>query len=173
MGKHSWVRVIAGASALQVPPPVTHPSPASRPAQGIPARRSPHATNPLPHLPAPARHHRQAHAHEPRLPAPDAYGAPGSRIGQATASPAPPRRTWPAGSWGRTRPRSRSTPPNAPCPWWARFSFNGITRSEQRTYGLVGGVAEGFCAAAELSDAEREELLERRQSLDAFREQRG
>ena len=66
-----------------------------------------------------------------------------------------------------------STPPNAPCPWWARFSFNGITRSEQRTYGLVGGVAEGFCAAAELSDAEREELLERRQSLDAFREQRG
>jgi hypothetical protein len=37
----------------------------------------------------------------------------------------------------------------------------------------VGGVAEGFCAAAELSDAEREELLERRQSLDAFREQRG
>ena len=44
---------------------------------------------PLPHLRAPARHHRQAHAHEPRLPAPDAHGAPGTLICQATASPAP------------------------------------------------------------------------------------
>ena len=50
---------------------------------------SPHAPNPLPHLRAPARVHRKAHAHEPRLPAPDAHGAPGTRIGQATASPAP------------------------------------------------------------------------------------
>ena len=38
----------------------------------------------------------------------------------------------------------------------------------------MGGVAEGFCAAVELSDAEREELLQLcRQRLDAFRMQRG
>jgi hypothetical protein len=43
---------------------------------------------------------------------------------------------------------------------------NGITRYERGTYGLVGG--------EELSDAEREELLQLcRQRLDAFREQRG
>ena len=40
------------------------------------------------------------------------------------------------------------------------LSGNGISRSEQGTYGLVGGVAEGFCAAVELSDAEREQLLQ-------------
>ena len=33
--------------------------------------------------------HRQTHAHEPHLPTPDAHGAPGPRICQATASPAP------------------------------------------------------------------------------------
>jgi hypothetical protein len=50
--------------------------------------------------------------------------------------------------------------------WWARFTFNGITRYDQGAYGLVGG--EG------LSDAEGEELLQLcRQRLDAFREQRG
>ena len=37
---------------------------------------------------------------------------------------------------------------------------NGITRCERGTYDLVGGVAEGFCVAVELSDAEREELLQ-------------
>jgi len=38
----------------------------------------------------------------------------------------------------------------------------------------VAQVAEGFCAAVELSDAEREELLQLcRQRLDALREQRG
>jgi hypothetical protein len=43
---------------------------------------------------------------------------------------------------------------------------NGITSYERGTYDLVGG--------EELSDAEREELLQLcRQSLDAFREQRG
>ncbi len=58
--------------------------------------------------------------------------------------------------------------------WWARFTFNGITRYERGAYGLVGGVAEGLCAAVELSDAEREELLQLcRQRLDAFRMQRG
>ncbi len=58
--------------------------------------------------------------------------------------------------------------------WWARFTFNGLTRYERSAYGLVGGVAEGFCVAVEPSDAEREELLELcRQRLDAFREQRG
>jgi hypothetical protein len=50
---------------------------------------SPHAPNPLPHLRAPARVHRKAHAHAPHLPAPDAHGAAGPRIYQATASPAP------------------------------------------------------------------------------------
>ncbi len=58
--------------------------------------------------------------------------------------------------------------------WWARFTFNGITRYDQGAYDFVGGVAEGFCAAVELSDAEREELLQLcRQRLDAFRMQRG
>jgi hypothetical protein len=43
---------------------------------------------------------------------------------------------------------------------------NGITRYERGAYGLVGG--------KELSDAEREEMLQLcRQRLDAFREQRG
>ena len=37
---------------------------------------------------------------------------------------------------------------------------NGITRYERSTYDLVGGVAEGLCAAVELSDAERDQLLE-------------
>jgi hypothetical protein len=51
---------------------------------------------------------------------------------------------------------------------------NGITRYDQGANDLVGGVAEGFCAAVELSDAEREELLQLcHQRLDAFREQRG
>ena len=50
--------------------------------------------------------------------------------------------------------------------WWARFTFNGITRYERGTYDLVGG--------EELIDAERDQLLELcRQRLDAFREQRG
>jgi hypothetical protein len=50
---------------------------------------------------------------------------------------------------------------------------NGITRYERGTYSLVGGVAEGFCVAVELSVAERDQLLELcRQRLDAFREQR-
>jgi hypothetical protein len=31
--------------------------------------------------------------------------------------------------------------------WWARFTFNGITRYDQGAYDLVGGVAAGFCAA--------------------------
>ena len=54
---------------------------------------------------------------------------------------------------------------------WARFPFNGITRYDQGAYGLVGGVAEGFCAAVELSDAERDQLLHlRSQRLNAFRE---
>jgi hypothetical protein len=30
--------------------------------------------------------------------------------------------------------------------WWARFTFNGITRYDQGAYGLVGGVAEGASA---------------------------
>ena len=55
--------------------------------------------------------------------------------------------------------------------WWARFTFNGITRYERGAYSLVNGVAEGFCAAVELSDSERDELLQLcRQRLNAFRE---
>ncbi|MCS5694370.1 HIT domain-containing protein [Cyanobium sp. FGCU-6] len=58
--------------------------------------------------------------------------------------------------------------------WWARFTFNGITHCERGTYALVGGEAGGFCAAVELSDSERDELLALcRQRLDDFREQRG
>jgi hypothetical protein len=69
--------------------------------------------------------------------------------------------------------------------WWARFTFNGITRYDQGAYDLVGGVAEGFCAAVELSDAGtwpkasvaeplREDLSQLcRQRIDAFRMQRG
>ncbi len=50
--------------------------------------------------------------------------------------------------------------------WWARFTFNGITRYERGTYDLVGG--------EELIDTEREELLQLcRLRLDAFRMQRG
>jgi ATP adenylyltransferase len=51
---------------------------------------------------------------------------------------------------------------------------NGITLYDQGAYGLVGGVAEGFCAAVELSDTDRDQLLELcRQRLHAFRMQRG
>jgi diadenosine tetraphosphate (Ap4A) HIT family hydrolase len=42
------------------------------------------------------------------------------------------------------------TTPNASSGWWARFTFNGITRYDQGAYDLVGG--------EELSDAERVEL---------------
>jgi hypothetical protein len=38
-------------------------------------------------------------------------------------------------------------------PWWAGFTFNGITAYGNGAYSLIGGVAEGFCAAVELSDA--------------------
>ena len=31
------------------------------------------------------------------------------------------------------------TTPNASSGWWARFTFNGITRYDQGSYGLVGG----------------------------------
>ena len=48
---------------------------------------------------------------------------------------------------------------------------NGITRYEQGAYSLVGGVAEGFCGAVELRDAERDELQQLcRQRLDTIRE---
>jgi hypothetical protein len=62
---------------------------------------------------------------------------------------------------------------------------NGITHYERGTYDPVGGVAEGFCAAVELSDAVtwpkasvaeplRDQLLQLcRQRHDAFRMQRG
>ena len=50
--------------------------------------------------------------------------------------------------------------------WWAGFTFNVITAYGNGAYSLIGG--------EELSDTERDELLELcRQRLDAFREQRG
>ena len=53
---------------------------------------SAHAPKPLPHLRAPAALHRRTHAHEPRLPTPDAHGAPGPpqpgpRAGRCPADP--------------------------------------------------------------------------------------
>ena len=53
--------------------------------------------------------------------------------------------------------------PNASSGWWARFTFNGVTRHDQGAYRWVGG--------DELSDAERDERLQLcRQRLDAIRE---
>jgi hypothetical protein len=77
MGEHSWARLIAGASPSPVPPPVS------------PQRGCPHAPIPLPHLGASAALHRQAHAHEPRQPAPDAV-AEGFRGAVGTAEPPHP-----------------------------------------------------------------------------------
>jgi len=70
------------ATPCHTPPQQASPHKESRP-------RSPHAPNPLPHLRAPTRHHREAHAHEPLLTTPDVHGAPRPWICQATASPAP------------------------------------------------------------------------------------
>ena len=71
-------------------------------------------------------------------------------------------------------PRAGRSPPEPPRMVGKVLTGNGITRYDQGAYDLVGGVAEGFCAAVELSDAEREELLQLcRQRLDAFRMQRG
>ena len=63
---------------------------------------SAHAPNPLPHLRAPARLHRETHAHEPRLPTPDAEGAPG-----------PPRSGFGAGM-GMVGASSPQVPPPLP-----------------------------------------------------------
>jgi hypothetical protein len=50
-------------------------------------------------------------------------------------------------------------PPVPTCPPAPAQDVARRNRYDQGAYGLVGGVAEGFCAALELSDAEREELL--------------
>jgi hypothetical protein len=51
-------------------------------------------------------------------------------------------------------------------PWWAGFTFNGITAYGDGHDNLIGG--------DELSDGERDALLELcRQRLDAFRDQCG
>ncbi len=47
MGEHSWVRAIAGASALQVPPPVT-PRPSKPARTRHPGQDPPHAPTPSP-----------------------------------------------------------------------------------------------------------------------------
>jgi ATP adenylyltransferase len=60
--------------------------------------------------------------------------------------------------------------------WWARITFNGITRYDQGAYGLVGGEElsdAGTWPKASVAEPLREELLQLcRQRLDAFREQR-
>ena len=63
-----------------------HPQPQHWPPQ---RQDPPMPPTPSPHLRAPTRVHREANAHEPLLPAPDAHGALGSWICQATASPTP------------------------------------------------------------------------------------
>ena len=94
----------------------------------------PHAPAPLRHLMAPAALHRRTHAHEPRLPA-AALDVAGGILGEDVTQ--------------------IEVYPNASSGWWARFTFNGITRYDQGAYDLVGG----------------EELC--RQRLDAFHMQRG
>ena len=100
------------------------------------------SANPLRRLRAPTRVHRQAHAHEPRLPIPDAHGAPGPWIGQATDSPAP------AQDVARRILGSE---------WWAGFTFNGITRIERNSIATrlleqlrsVSLVRMGWCSATD------------------------
>jgi len=101
--------------------------------------------NPLPHRRAPERHHRQAHAHEPRLPAPDAHGAPGPRIGQATASP-PPAQDVARRIMGEDVTQIEYYTERVKRMVGKVLTGNGITRYERGTYDLVGG--------EELSDVE-------------------
>ena len=50
------------------------------------------------------------------------------------------------------------------------LTVNGVTSYANDHYRLLGGVAEGFCVAVELSVAERDELLQLcRQRLNTFR----
>ncbi len=94
--------------------PLSHPAPASRPAQGIPAR--------IPPCP----------------PTPDAHGAPRPRICQATASPAP------AQDVARRILGEDVTQIDDYTECVKRLvgkvlTGNGITRYDQGTYALVGG----------------------------------
>ena len=61
--------------------------------------------------------------------------------------------------------------------WWARVTFNGITRYERGTYDLVGGEElndAGTWPKASVAEPLRDQLLQLcRQRLDAFRMQRG
>ena len=83
-------------------------------------------------------------------------------------------RQWSSRSCSQTRRQDRLHPASPLSDRVQGAHRNGITSSEERAYGLVGGVAEGFCAAVELSAAEREELLQLcRQRLDALSMQRG
>jgi len=43
--------------------------------------------------------------------------------------------------------------------WWARFTFNGITRCEKGTHALVGGEQLSDAKRDQLSDAKRDQLL--------------
>ena len=102
----------------------------------------PHAPAPLRHLPAPPRDHRRADAHEHHLPTADAHGA---------ARPPQPR------------PPQDIAHRILGSAWWAGFTFNGIT--------AYGDVHDSLIGSGELSDGERDALLELcRQRLDAFRE---
>ena len=104
----------------------TQPGPASR---QPPA--SLHGLQPLSCHASPARVHRRTHAHEPHQPTADVHGTARPRICRATANPAPAQDV------------ARRILGSA---WWARFTFNGITRCEKGTVALVGG--------EQLSDAE-------------------
>jgi hypothetical protein len=58
----------------------------------LPLQEAGHAPAPLRHQREPAALHRRAHAHEPRLPTPDAHGAPGTpqpgpRVGRCPPDP--------------------------------------------------------------------------------------
>ena len=59
-------------------------------------------------------------------------------------------------SSGPPSPCARPGPPDPPRLVGKVHTGNGITRYEQDAYGLVGGVAEGFCAPVELRGTERE-----------------
>jgi len=69
--------------------------------------------------------------------------------------PVPPPRLTPAPAQDVARRIRRA--------WWARFTFNGITRCERGTYDLVGGEElsdAGTWPKASVAEPLREELLQ-------------
>jgi hypothetical protein len=97
MGEHSWARVIAGPSVLEVPPPVT-----PRPSTGPHSAKIP----PCPPTPSPTYERlRDTIAKRMRMSHVDQTLMLMELLGHGLARQQParlPRRTWPAGSWGKT-----------------------------------------------------------------------